>query len=185
MSQLIQWNMLSLDGYFEGARSWDIEWFHPYFNEELEKFSIEQLRKADALLFGRVTYEGMAAYWKTARGTVADFMNKLPKVVVSNTLEKADWSNTSLVKGDAVAAVRTLKHRGSGTIFVFGSGKLCAALFEAGLFDEVRIGLIPIVIGSGTLLFGRDLGRTKMKLLESQPLSNGCVILRYQPRPAA
>ncbi len=177
--------MLSLDGYFEGAGSWDVEWFHPYFNEELEKFSIEQLREADALLFGRVTYEGMAAYWKTARGEVADFMNKLPKFVISSTLEKADWSNTRLVKGDALAEVQGLKRQGSGTIFVFGSGKLCAALFEAGLFDEVRVAVIPVVIGKGMPLFGRGLSRTKMKLLESQPLSNGCVILRSQPLPGA
>ncbi len=185
MSRLIQWNMLSLDGYFEGARSWDVEWFQPYFNEELERFSIQQLRAADALLFGRVTYEGMAAYWKTARGEVADFMNKLPKLVVSSTLEKADWSNTSVVKGDALAEVRRLKCQGSGTIFVFGSGILCAALLEAGLFDEVRVAVVPIVIGRGIPLFGRGLSRTKLKLLESRPLSNGCIILRYQPLPGA
>lgn len=181
MSRLILWNMLSLDGYFEGAKSWDVEWFHPYFNKELEDFSIEQLRQADALLFGRVTYEGMAAYWKTATGEVADFMNSLPKIVVSNTLKAADWTNTRLVTGDAAVQVRAVKEHGSKAIFVFGSGKLCATLFAAGLFDEVRIGLIPTVIGSGATLFGRDLTCTKMKLLEARELENGCVILRYEP----
>lgn len=182
MSRLIQWNMLSLDGFFEGAESWDVGWFHPFFSIDLEAFSIEQLRQADALLFGRVTYEGMAAYWKNAKGEVAAFMNSLPKIVVSNSLEKVDWGNTRLLKGDAAAEIRLLKNHGSNAIFVFGSAKLCATLFEAGLFDEVRIGLIPMIIGSGTTLFGRSLIRTKMKLLEARPLDNGCVILRYQPQ---
>ncbi len=181
MGKLIQWNMLSLDGYFEGAKSWDIDWFHPFFNAELEAFSIEQLREAHALLFGRVTYEGMAAYWKTATGEVAEYMNKLPKLVASSTLEHTDWTNTTLVKGDVLAEVQALKERAGGPIFVFGSGKLCAALLAAGLFDEVRLGLLPIAIGRGATLFGRDLGQAQMKLLEARPLSNSAVILRYQP----
>ena len=181
MSKLIQWNMLSLDGYFEGAKSWDVEWFFPFFNKELEQFSLEQLREADALLFGRVTYEGMATHWKTATGEVATFMNRLPKFVTSTTLETAEWSNSKLIKGNVVAEVRALKKLGDGSIFVFGSGKLCAALFAAGLFDEVRVCILPIVIGRGATLFGRDLKQTQMKLLEARPLSNGCVILRYEP----
>lgn len=185
MSKLIQWNMLSLDGYFEGAKSWDVEWFFPFFNSELEAFSLEQLRQADALLFGRVTYEGMAAHWKTATGEVASFMNRLPKVVVSSTLEKADWENTKLIKNNVVDEVRALKQKGTGTIFVFGSGKLCATLLAAGLFDEVRVCIQPIVIGKGATLFGRDLKKTQMKLLEARPLSNGCVILRYEPLQGA
>jgi dihydrofolate reductase len=185
MSKLIQWNMLSLDGYFEGAQSWDVEWFQGFFNEELEKFSLEQLRQADALLFGRVTYEGMAAYWQTATGEVARFMNSLPKVVISTTLERADWTNTRLVKGGVVGEVTTMKQRGSGSIFVFGSAKLCATLFEARLFDEVRVALLPVVVGKGSTLFGRDLSRAQMKLLEARPLSNGGVILRYEPQRTA
>jgi dihydrofolate reductase len=181
MSKLIQWNMLSLDGYFEGARSWDVEWFFPFFNKELEDFSIGQLRQADALLFGRVTYEGMAAHWKTATGEVASFMNSLPKFVASSTLERADWSNTTLIEDNVVAEVQALKRKGSNSIFVFGSGKLCATLFAAGLFDEIRVCIEPIVIGRGATLFGRDLKQTQMNLLEARPLSNGCVILRYKP----
>ena len=75
MSKLIQWNVISLDGFFEGAKSWELDWMQSSFNHELEAFSIEQLRAAGMLLFGRVTYEGMAAYWQTAKGTVAEFMN--------------------------------------------------------------------------------------------------------------
>jgi len=183
MGRLIQWNMLSLDGYFEGAKSWDVAWFSLFFNDGLEQFSIEQLRQADALLFGRVTYEGMAGYWKTAEGEDASLMNSLPKFVVSNTLEKADWTNTTLIKGNAIAEIRALKQQRAGAIFVFGSGKLSATLLDAGLFDEVRVCLEPIVIGRGATLFGRGLKQTQMKLLEARPLSNGCVVLRYQPQP--
>jgi dihydrofolate reductase len=88
------------------------------------------------------------------------------------------------VKSDAVAEVQELKRRGSRDIFVFGSGDLCAKLLAAGLFDEVRLGLIPVVVGRGTTLFGRDLSRQAMKLLEAGPLANGYVILRYEPKQA-
>jgi dihydrofolate reductase len=182
VSRLIQWNVLCLDGYFEGAKSWDVEWFHGFFRGELAQFSIEQLRRADALVFGRVTYEGMAAYWQTAQGEDADLMNGLPKVVFSRTLERADWENTRLVKGDVVDEVRKFEGQGSQDILVFGSGEVCAELLAAGLFDEVRLVLVPMVLGRGTTLFGRDLQRRAMKLLEAQPLANGCVILRYEPQ---
>ena len=137
------------------------------------------------LLFGRITYEGMASYWKAAQGEVADYMNKLPKIVFSSTLDRAYWANTTLVPGDAVTAVRELKRQESEDIFVFGSGKLCAALLQAGLFDEVRLALVPLVLGRGATLFGRGLSRVNMNLLEARPLSNGCVILRYEPQPGA
>ncbi|MGP8270150.1 MAG: dihydrofolate reductase family protein [Terracidiphilus sp.] len=181
MSKLIQWNMITLDGFFEGAKSWELDWMQSTFDDELEAFAIEQLRSTGMLLFGRVTYEGMAAYWEAAKGAVAEFMNNLPKTVFSQTMERADWANTKLVKDDPVDAVRQLKKQVKGDIFVYGSGKLCAALLEAGLFDEVRLALAPLVLGRGAILFGRDLSRTKMKLLEARPLSNGYVILRYEP----
>jgi dihydrofolate reductase len=178
---LILWNSISLDGFFEGEKSWDVEWFHPFFGDELQAFSLEQLRSAAMLLFGRVTYEGMAAFWTTAQGEIADYMNNLPKMVFSSKLDRAVWANTTLVRGDAATAVRELKGRESGNIFVFGSGKLCAALLEAGLFDEVRRALDPLVLGRGATLFGRGLSQVNMKLLEARTLSNGCVILRYEP----
>jgi dihydrofolate reductase len=142
--------------------------------------SIEQLRVADMLLFGRVTYEGMAAYWKTAQGEVAGYMNSLPKAVFSRTLERVDWQNTTLLKGD-VKEVEELKRKGKKDIYVFGSGNLCATLMEQGLFDEYRLCLVPVVLGSGKQLFGRKLSRLRMKLLESRPLASGSVVLRYEP----
>lgn len=184
MRRLILWNMLSLDGYFEGAKSWDVGWFQSFFSRELEEFCLDQLRRADGLLFGRITYEGMAAYWQTATGEMAEYMNNLPKVVFSRSLARADWANSRLVAGDALEEVRSLKAQGAGDLYVFGSGKLCACLLEAGLFDEIRLGLLPIVIGQGATLFGRHMSGQAMKLLEARALADGCVILRYQPAPA-
>ncbi len=181
MGKLIQWNVLSLDGYFEGAKSWDVEWFQSFFDKDQEEFSIEQLRQAGGLLFGRVTYEGMAAYWQAASGVVADYMNRLPKFVFSRTLERAEWNNTRLIHDNATAEAAKLKREVDGDLFVFGSGQLCATLLEAGLFDEVRIGVVPIILGRGATLFGRDLSRLRLNLLEARPLNSGTVILRYEP----
>jgi dihydrofolate reductase len=181
MSKLIMWNLMTLDGFFDGAENWALDWHQYAWGEELEKMSIEQLGAADMLLFGRVTYEGMAAYWKTAQGEVATYMNSLPKAVFSRTLQAVDWQNTKLLKGDVKKEVEELKRKGEKNIFVFGSGDLSATLLEQGLFDEYRLCLVPVVLGSGKQLFGRALCRLRMKLLESRPLASGSVLLRYEP----
>jgi len=181
MSKLIMWNLMTLDGFFDGAENWALDWHQYAWGEELERMSIEQLRVADLLLFGRVTYEGMAAYWKTAQGEVATYMNSLSKAVFSRTLERVDWQNTSLLKGDVKQEVEELKRKGDKNIFVFGSGDLSGTLLEQGLFDEYRLCLVPVVLGTGKPLFGRKLSRLRMKLLESRPLVSGSVLLRYQP----
>lgn len=175
------WNLVTLDGYFEGAKPWDLAFHQTVWGEELERLSIEQLRSADRLIFGRATYEGMAAYWQTAQGEVADFMNHLPKVVCSRTLQRAEWANTTLVKGDAAAAVRELKRQGDGASLVFGSAGLSATLIAHDLFDEYRLVVAPVIIGSGTALFGRGLTTKKLRLLETRTLASGGVILRYEP----
>ncbi len=181
MSRLVMWNLMTLDGYFEGAKPWDLEFHQSIWGDELERLSVEQLKGADRLIFGRATYEGMAAYWTTAKGEVADLMNGIAKVVCSRSLARADWNNTTLVKGDAVAAVRDLKRQGDGMSLVFGSADLSAALTSAGLFDEYRIAIAPVILGRGTTLFGRGLDTRPLKLLETRTLANGGVILRYAP----
>ena len=179
MSRLVMWNLITLDGFFEGAASWDLGWHELVWGEELERISLEQLRGADRLLFGRVTYEGMASYWAGAEGEVADLMNSVPKVVFSRTLRQPDWSNTRLAGDDAVAEVSRLKGEGDGETLVFGSGELCAALTRAGLFDEYRLAVVPVLLGRGKTLFGRGLEQLKLSLLEARPLDSGAVILRY------
>jgi dihydrofolate reductase len=180
MGKLIMWNLLTLDGYFEGAKSWDLDWHEHVWGAELERLSIEQLHSADRLLFGRITYEGMAAYWRTAQGEVADLMNGIPKVVFSRTLERPDWANTTLVKENAAAAVRDLKKQGDRNMFVFGSANLSETLINGDLFDEYRLAITPVVLGTGKPLFGRGLSRHTLKLIEARSLTSGCVILRYE-----
>ena len=170
---------MTLDGYFDGAKNWELDWHMYVWGEELERISVEQLRCAGMLLFGRVTHDGMAAYWKTATGEIADYMNRLPKAVVSDTLQQSDWNNTRVIRTNASDEVAKLKREITGDIFVFGSGKLSATLTAAGLFDEFRIAIVPVILGRGTSLFGRDLPRLRLRLLESRPLNSGAVILRY------
>ncbi|HEY2462189.1 MAG TPA: dihydrofolate reductase family protein [Candidatus Acidoferrum sp.] len=182
MSKLIMWNLISLDGFFEGEKSWALDWHQYAWGDELERLSIEQLKAADGLLFGRVTYEGMAAYWQKETGEVAEFMNRLPKAVVSRTLERADWNNTTLIKGDLGGEVAKLKGKSGKDIYVFGSGKLSHTLMEHGLFDEYRIAVVPVILGSGKTLFGDGLKRQPLKLVETRTFSSGAVMMRYEPR---
>lgn len=179
MRKLIMWNLITLDGYFEGEKNWDLSWHERVWGEELERFSIEQLKSTDMLLFGRVTYEGMEAYWQGAEGEIAEYMNSLPKVVCSRTLQTAAWNNTILVKDNVAEEVTRLKQRGHGNIFVFGSANLSETLMDAGLFDEYRLGIAPFICGKGRLLFSAGLNPQELELLETRPLSTGCVILRY------
>jgi dihydrofolate reductase len=185
MSRLVMFNLISLDGYFQGAKNWELDWHLPIVDAEFERLAIEQLQSADRLIFGRVTYEGMAAHWTTASGEIAKLMNSLPKVVFSRTLKEAAWANTTLVGGDAAAEVRKLKGIGKGNSFVFGSAKLSETLISEGLFDEYRVMVTPVVLGSGQPLFGRGLPRRKLKLTDVRRLGSGGVILRYEPSAGA
>lgn len=179
MRRLIMWNIVTLDGYFEGVRNWDLPWHQQLWGEELEQFSLEQLESADMLVFGRVTYEGMAAHWTTAEGAVADYMNKLPKLVCSRTLSSASWNNTTLVTDNVAEEVARLKQQGNGNMFVFGSADLSRTLMDEGLFDEYRIGVAPVIHGRGRRLFSDGHKPQSLQLHETRVLENGCVILRY------
>ena len=188
MRRLVMWNLLSLDGCFDGPQQWELDWHVTVWGEELEQFSIDQLREAGALLFGRVTYQGMADYWTTATGEIADFMNSVPKVVFSNTLDAATWNNTRLLRGEAADAVAALMLETGKDLFVFGSAKLCDSLMRRGLFDEYRICLAPIVLGNGSPLFKPGADRRRLTLIDARPLATGGIILRYgpfEPGPAA
>jgi dihydrofolate reductase len=181
MRKVIVWNMVTLDGYFEGSKPWEIDWHEYVWGEELERFSLDQSQEVGALLFGRKTYEGMAGYWQTATGDVAEFMNSIPKVVFSNTLETAGWSNTRLVKGSAEEEVARLKQEPGKEMFIFGSANLIGSLTRQGLIDEYRIGLNPLVLGGGTQMFKPSEGRMRLNLLEARPMQSGVVLLRYAP----
>jgi dihydrofolate reductase len=179
MRRLIMWNMVTLDGFFEGGKPWEIDWHS--WGDDLEQLSLQQLGSADLLVFGRRTYQGMADYWQTATGAVAELMNDIPKVVFSRTLDSADWRNTRLVKTDAETEMAGLKAGSGKDMFIFGSADLSATLMKASLIDEYRLGLNPIVLGGGNPLFKPLPFRMPMKLIEARPLESGCVILRYAP----
>jgi dihydrofolate reductase len=185
MRKLIMWNLVTLDGFFEGASSWALDWHDYVWGEELKQLSIEQLTSADLLLFGRVTYEGMAKHWPSATGAVADLMNRIPKAVFSRTLTKADWSNTTLVREPAEREVAKLKQQPGRDALIFGSAALSASLMQQALIDEYRLVIVPVVLGVGTSLFKPSAQPTRMELLESRELKSGGVILRYRPRLTA
>lgn len=178
MKKLIMWNLITLDGYFEGETAWDLEFHQHAYGKELEGFIVEQLESADTIIFGKKTYKGMAHYWATEVGTVAEYMNQIPKIVCSSTLKKANWNNTTIVK-DAVAEIPKLKQKGAGNMFVFGSGVLSESLMQANLFDEYRICVAPVFLGKGRRLFNEGLPHQKLNLLGIKQLQTGGVILRY------
>ncbi len=182
MRKLIMWNVVTLDGYFEGEKNWDLGFHELVWGEELEEFSLSQLKSADMLVFGTTTYKGMADYWTQAEGEfeIAKYMNEIQKLACSSTLKTADWNNTTIVK-DAVAEIPKLKQQGNGDMYVFGSGNLSESLMKAELFDEIRLCIAPIFLGNGRLLFNKGIPQKKLKLLESRPLTTGGIILRYAP----
>jgi dihydrofolate reductase len=180
MRKLIMWNVITLDGYFEGDKNWDLSFHEVIWGQELEKLSLEQLNSADFLVFGRVTYEGMAAYWKDAEGEIADHMNKIPKLVFSRTLQSADWNNTTLIKGNASAEINRMKAEGNRDMYVFGSANLSETFVNDNLFDEYRIGISPVILGSGRPLFRQTAVPKRLNLVSAQKLSTGGVVLKYK-----
>lgn len=179
MGKLIVWNIASLDGCFEGPDPWDLSLHETVWGDELEALSNTQLDEAEALLFGRKTYEGMATYWANETGQIADGMNTIRKYVVSNTLSDAKWNNSHLISGDVVKAIAELKRNAGRNIYIFGSADLLATLLPAGLIDEYRLGIAPLILGRGTPLFKPSDHRIDLNLIKTQPLTGGGIVLFY------
>jgi len=177
MRKLIMWNMVTVDGYFEGPDQ-DMSWF---VFEVVDRYILETRLSADTLLYGRVTYQMMAGYWPSAEGPGADFINTVPKIVCSRTLDKAEWSNTTLVKENVPDEISKLKQQRGKDIVLFGSANLAATLTAHGLIDEYRLAVNPVVLGRGTPLFKDSPDRLDLKLLGTRPLESGVVILHYAP----
>lgn len=170
---------MTLDGYFEGNQNWDLSFHGTVYGEELEKLCIEQLNAADYIIFGRVTYEGMAAYWTPEQGEVADLMNSIPKIVISKTLKSADWNNTTLISENPSAEIKKLKEQGGKDMYVFGSANLSETFINEDLFDEYRICIAPVLLGSGQPLFKQGIAPKNLSLVSTQQLKTGGVILKY------
>jgi dihydrofolate reductase len=180
MAKLIVWNILSLDGYFEGETKWDLSMHEFVWGPELEAMSNEFGEKAATLVFGRVTYEGMRDYWTAATAepsTVTTYMNALPKLVASRTQTTSEWNNTRLTD-DIEGEITRLRKESIKDLYIFGSADLTHSLLKAGLVDELMFCYAPLAIGKGNPFF-KD--KIKVDLIEARGLSNGGVIVRYRP----
>ncbi len=173
---------MTLDGYFEGDKNWDLYFHELVWGPELEKLSLEQLHAADYLVFGRVTYEGMAAYWKNEKGEIADLMNEIPKLVFSRTLNSVDWNNSTLIKEDASGEIAKLKAQGGGDMYVFGSANLSGTFINDNLFDEYRICVAPIIAGSGRPLFEKGITPRALTLVSSWQLLTGGLVMTFKAK---
>ena len=183
MRKLFSFNMVTLDGFFEGPDH-DISWHN--VDAEFNEFAIEQTSAVDALLFGRVTYRLMANYWPTPAAIendpiVAGLMNRLPKIVFSRTLEKAEWNNTRLIRDRIAEEMLKLKQQPGDDLALFGSANLMSALMQLDLIDEHRIMVNPVILGSGNPLFKRTNDKLNLKLIKTRTFGNGNVLLCYQP----
>jgi dihydrofolate reductase len=136
---------------------------------------------AEALLLGRVTYEGFAAAWPSRDGEFADKFNSMPKYVVSSTLSDPEWNNTTVLAGEVVEDVAKLKRDQDGDIVVHGSARLVQALVEHDLVDELRLMVYPVVLGTGKRLFDETSDKKRLRLVDSKIVGDGVAILVYQP----
>jgi dihydrofolate reductase len=186
MRSLFSFNMVTLDGFFEGPNR-EIDWHNVDTEDgEFNQFAIEQMDAVDTLLFGRVTYQLMASYWPTPTALegdpiVAGLMNRLPKVVVSRTLDKAEWNNTRLIKDHIAEEVLSLKQQPGKDIALFGSATLMSTLIQMDLIDEHRIMVNPVILGDGNPLFKKTKDRQSLKLIRTRTFRSGNVLLCYQP----
>ena len=183
MRKVMLFMMVTLDGFYAGPNG-EIDWH--VVDDEFNVFAIDQLNSVDVLLFGRVTYEGMASYWPTPAAVlddpvVAAKMNQMSKIVFSKTLKTVEWQNTRLVKENIVEEISNLKKQPGKDLIIFGSSNLAVSFMRHGLLDELRIMVNPVVLGSGKPLFQGLNDRHKLKLLKTKTFSSGNVLLYYQP----
>lgn len=181
MSELIVWNVMTLNGYFNGKNDWEIDLHDAVWGDDLEQMSLEQMKEVDILIFGRKTYEGMASHWSTAKGETANLLNKVPKIVFSKTLDEIKWNNTELVREDAVKYIKSVKKTGNNKYFIMGSADLLSKLHEEKLVDEYRICIAPVVLGRGIPLFKDSNLNMTLKLKKSLILKSGGIILWLNP----
>lgn len=179
MRKVVVSEFVSVDGIMEDPR-----WTFRFMSEERDSFKFDELAASDALLLGRVTYEGFAAAWPRMAEQTGEYgarMNGYPKYVASTTLEEPLEWNANLIKGNLAEEISGLKRRPGKDILVFGSADLVNALMEHDLVDEYRLMVFPIVVGSGKRLFG-DGGDTRpLSLVEARTLGSGIVLLTYRP----
>jgi len=186
MGKIVVTEFISLDGVIEdpgGAEDyrhggWTFEIAR---GEEGDKFKLEELQEAESQLLGRVTYEGFAAAWPKMEDEAgfASKMNEMPKYVVSSTLERADWQNTTILSGDLPDSIAALKEKVDGVILVAGSATLVKSLIDHGLVDELRLMVFPVLLGQGKRLFPEGETKHRLQLAEAKTVGDGLSLVRY------
>src|SRR5437016_4499680 len=183
MARIIVTEFVSLDGVMEdpgGAEDFKYGgWTFEIDRGEGDKFKLDETTDADALLLGRVTYDGFAEAWPSREGEFADKFNSMPKYVVSSTLENPEWTNTTVLRG--IDDVSKLKQEQDGNIYVHGSRQLAQTLIENDLVDQLNLMVFPVVLGSGKRLFGETSDKKRLQLVESRTVGDGVVLLTYRP----
>jgi dihydrofolate reductase len=176
MRRIIESTLVSLDGVFGDPHTWAME----YFDQEAEKFALELLSEADAMLMGRRVYEFFAAAFPHQTGEYGSRINGIRKYVFSNTLKKADWSNSTIVRGDVAAEAARLKEQEGKSLVIYGHGLLGQTLLEQDLLDELKIWIHPLFVGRGQSLF-RDGKTARLKLEAARTMRSDTVVLTYRP----
>lgn len=184
MPKVYAFTMISLDGYFEGPNH-DLSWHNT--DQQFADFANKQLLEIDTLVFGRRTYQMMAEYWPSEQGQhddpqTAELMNALPKLVFSHSLTSVNWSNSRLATASLADEINGLKAKATKDIAIFGSSNLCTHLIAAGLIDEFRLMVNPVVLGQGSTLFSGITQPLNLHLTATWPFDNGNMLLTYQPR---
>jgi dihydrofolate reductase len=184
MAKLIVSEFVTLDGVMEAPGGEEghphTGWVFDFMSPEQEKYKLDEVMESEALLLGRVTYEGFSGAWPERGGPFADKMNNMPKYVVSTTLEDPDWNNTSVMRD--VKDVAGLKEGDGGPIVVAGSRTLVHGLMEHDLVDEFRLMIFPVVLGSGARLFPDAPDKTPLELVDTQVFNSGVVVQSYRPQ---
>jgi dihydrofolate reductase len=180
MRKVVAVELVSVDGVMELPE----EWAFSYSNDEMEEANAAGMAASDALLMGRVTYEGMAAFWPNQPGgtPMVDYINSVPKYVVSGTLEETlGWNNSTLIEGDVAEEIARLKRQPREDITILGSGVLVRSLLADGLLEELRLMVHPVVLGGGKRLFEEGGDLKALELVESKTFGTSVVYLTYRP----
>jgi dihydrofolate reductase len=186
MGKIVVTEFVSLDGVIQAPGGGE-EYQHAGWTFQIDRgaegdqFKLDETLASEALLLGRVTYEGFAASWPAMEGEFADKLNGMPKYVVSSTLQDPEWTNTTVLSGDLVEEVTALRERLDGEIVVHGSAQLVQGLIEHGLVDELRVMQFPVILGSGKRLFGETSDKHALKLADCKVVGDGVAILTYTP----
>jgi dihydrofolate reductase len=186
MGRIVVTEFVSLDGVMEdpgGSENFKYGgWsFEISRGDEGNKFKLDEALGADALLLGRVTYEGFAEAWPSRTGDFADKFNNMPKYVVSSTVDGTEWTNSTVLKGELAEEVSKVKQAHDGDIVVHGSAQLVQALLEQNLVDELRLMVFPVVLGRGKRIFGETSDKKALQLVDSKAVGDGVLILIHEP----